>query len=87
MKAHSDFACFKIPPIAYNPMSESPAYLLPAKSGLLPFHKLKCTCIPDPLSWNSGLGMNVTTLPCRCATFLQTYLYIITLSHMVTSSW
>src|SRR5690242_12076494 len=87
VNAHSALACFRIPPIAYNPMSESPAYLFPANSGLSPFHSEKCTCIPDPLSWNSGLGMNVTTFPCRAATFLATYLYVMTLSDIVRMSW
>jgi hypothetical protein len=31
--------------------------------------------------------MNVTTFPCRAATFLHTYLYIITLSAIVSRSW
>src|SRR4029078_5268122 len=85
--AHSARACLRIPPIAHSPISLRPAYLFPANSGLVPFHKLKCTCIPLPLSWNSGLGMNVTTFPCRAATFFATYLYIITLSLIVTRSW
>ena len=61
--AHSARACRRIPPIAYSPMSLSPAYRFPANSGFSPFHIEKCTCIPDPLSWNSGFGMNVTTFP------------------------
>ena len=30
--------------------------------------------MPEPLSWNSGLGMNVTVLPAAQATFLTMYL-------------
>src|SRR5687767_11279811 len=73
-RAHSARACRRIPPIAYSPRSLKPAYRFPANSGFSPFHSEKCTCIPDPLSWNRGLGMNVTTFPCRAATFFVTYL-------------
>ena len=40
--------------------------------------------MPDPLSPNIGLGMNVTVLLYFLATFLMMYLYIITLSAIVT---
>ncbi len=30
--------------------------------------------MPDPLSWNSGLGMNVAVKPAARATFFTTYL-------------
>ena len=30
--------------------------------------------MPEPLSWNSGLGMKVTVLPAARATFFTTYL-------------
>ncbi len=38
--------------------------------------------MPLPLSPNSGLGMKVTVLLCRWATFLTMYLYISMLSAM-----
>src|SRR5262249_10229464 len=38
--------------------------------------------MPDALSSNSGLGMNVAVIPFLRATFLTTYLYIIRLSAM-----
>ena len=41
--------------------------------------------MPEPLSWNSGLGMKVAVLPCRRATFLMTYLYLSSLSAMLLS--
>ena len=44
-------------------------------SGLPPFHRLWWQCMPEPLSPNIGLGMKVTVLPWRWATFLMTYLY------------
>src|SRR5215475_6720045 len=36
--------------------------------------------MPEPLSMNSGFGINVAVLPRRRATFLTTYLYIWSLS-------
>jgi hypothetical protein len=45
-----------------------------------------CVCIPEPLSPNSGFGMNVTVLPCRRATFLTMYLYMHMLSAIVSRS-
>ena len=39
------------------------------------FHSEVWTCMPVPLSMNSGLGMNVAVLPCFLATFLTMYLY------------
>ena len=36
--------------------------------------------MPEPLSPKSGFGMNVAVLPYRRATFLTTYLYVITWS-------
>jgi hypothetical protein len=33
-----------------------------------------CVCIPDPLSWKIGFGMNVTVKPADRATFFTTYL-------------
>src|SRR5215471_12039898 len=38
--------------------------------------------MPEALSSNSGLGMNVAVIPFLRATFLTTYLYIIRLSAM-----
>ncbi len=38
------------------------------------FHSEKCRCRPEPLSFQSGLGMKVAVLPCRAATFLTMYL-------------
>ena len=49
------------------------------------FHSETWTCMPLPLSSNSGLGMNVAVLPCRRATFLTMYLYFSTLSAIATS--
>ena len=45
-----------------------------------------CVCMPEPLSPNSGLGMNVTVLLYFLATFLMMYLYMHILSAIVTSS-
>ena len=42
-------------------------------------------CMPEPLSWNSGFGMNVTVLPACHAVFLTTYLYFMTLSAVFSS--
>jgi hypothetical protein len=42
-------------------------------------------CIPEPLSWKIGLGMNVTVLPFCRAVCLTTYLYFITLSALFNS--
>ena len=54
-----------------------PAFIteLPAKSGSPSFHNEMCVCMPEPLSPNIGLGINVTDLPCLAATFLMMYLY------------
>ena len=41
--------------------------------------------MPDPLSWKSGFGISVTVLLWRWATFLMTYLYLSSLSPMLTS--
>ena len=51
-------ACFKMPAIYCSAVSERSAYLLPAKSGLSPFQIDWWQCMPEPLSPNSGLGMN-----------------------------
>ena len=58
----------------HRPMSESPAYLSPAKSGLPPFQIDWWQCMPEPLSSKTGLGMKVAVRPRRRATFLITYL-------------
>ena len=56
-------------------MSDSPAYPVSEKnSGSPPFHSDWWQCMPEPLSWNSGLGMNVAVLPAAAATFFTTYL-------------
>src|SRR5262249_34176787 len=68
-------ACFSTPPMALRARSLMPAYFSPANRGWLPFHSEKCVCIPEPLSSKTGLGMNVTVLPCLRATFLMMYLY------------
>src|SRR5690349_5941045 len=39
--AHSARACFRIPAIACSPISDNPAYLFPANSGLSPCHSEK----------------------------------------------
>ena len=41
--------------------------------------------MPEPLSWNSGFGMNVTVLPAAWAVCLTTYLYFMTLSAVASS--
>src|SRR5208282_5801109 len=41
--------------------------------------------MPLPLSPNSGLGMNVTVRPAARAVFLITYLYVISLSAIISS--
>ena len=71
--------------MAYRPMSDRPAYPEPANRLLPPFHSDVCTCMPVPLSWKSGLGMNVAVLPYLRATFLTMYLYLKTLSAISTS--
>src|SRR6266850_1629611 len=68
-------ACFSNPPAAQRPISLRPAYPSPANSGFPPFHSDVWLCMPLPLSSKIGLGMNVTVLPLRFATFLQMYLY------------
>src|SRR5207249_5251698 len=68
------------PPIYQRHNWETPAYSVPANSGLPSFQMLWWVCMPEPLSWNSGLGIRVTVLPWRLATFLMMYLYIIILS-------
>ena len=42
--------------------------------------------MPEPLSANSGLGMNVTVLPYFLATFLMMYLYMHIWSAIFTRS-
>src|SRR5438093_9958357 len=74
-KARIAGACLRRPPAAWRPISLNPAYPLPANSGFPPFQRDVCVCMPLPLSSKIGLGMNVTVLPWRFATFLQTYLY------------
>src|SRR5262245_4371164 len=74
-KARMAGACLRRPPAANRPMSLSPAYPSPAKSGLPPFHRDVCVCMPLPLSSKIGFGMKVTVLPFLRATFLQMYLY------------
>src|SRR5438874_12838875 len=68
-------ACFSNPPAAQRPIWLSPAYPSPANKGFPPFHSDVWLCMPLPLSSKIGLGMNVTVLPLRFATFLQMYLY------------
>ena len=65
------------------PCRDMPAYPSPAKSGLPPFQIDWWKCMPEPLSPKSGLGMKVTVLPCRRATFLTMYLNHISLSAML----
>ena len=43
--------------------SDNPEYLSPENSALLPFQIDICTCIPDPLSPFTGLGINVAVFP------------------------
>ena len=50
------------------------------EQGWPPFQRLWCTCMPEPLSLKTGLGMNVAVLPYCLATLRTTYLYVITLS-------
>src|SRR5256886_3342243 len=42
-------------------------------------------CMPEPLSWKSGFGMNVAVLPHFRAVFLAQYLYHMTLSAILVS--
>jgi hypothetical protein len=51
---------------------------LSAISGVPSFQSDWCVCMPEPLSPKIGFGMNVTDLPTARATFLTTYLYVIT---------
>ena len=51
------------------------------------FHREKWTCMPLPLSMNTGLGMNVAALPCLRATFLTMYLYTVKWSAIVRICW
>ena len=56
-------------------MFDSPPYPVSEKnSGSPAFHSDWWQCMPDPLSWNSGLGMNVTDKSWAHATDLVTYL-------------
>ena len=41
--------------------------------------------MPEPLSWKIGLGMNVSDLPWRRATFFSTYLNVISWSAPASS--
>src|SRR5579859_4515840 len=85
MIAASAGPCLISPPIYHNAISDSPAYPSPENSGLPSFHSDWCVCMPLPLSLKSGLGMNVTVLPTRLATFFAMYLYSIMLSAERTS--
>src|SRR5262249_58283755 len=52
----------------------------------LPFFQIDWwVCIPEPLSWKSGLGMNVAVLPHFRAVFFAQYLYHMTLSAILVS--
>ena len=63
------------PPMYQRPMSDSPAYpVSEKKSGSPPFQSDWWVCMPEPLSWKIGLGMNVTVLPRLLPTFFTTYL-------------
>ena len=44
-------------------MSLNPAYLFPANKGFEPFQIDWWTCIPEPLSANTGFGINVADFP------------------------
>src|SRR6266478_9672366 len=67
-------ACFKIPPMKKSAISLSPAYPFPANSGLPSFQREMWVCMPEPLSPNSGFGMNVAVLLCFLATLRMMYL-------------
>ncbi len=57
-------ACLISPPMYQRAASDSSAYPLGSKNRFVPsFQRLMCTCIPDPLSPNIGLGMNVAVYP------------------------
>ena len=45
-----------------------------------PLKRLWCTCMPEPLSWKIGFGMNVATSPLAAAVFFMMYLYVRTVS-------
>src|SRR5919199_819438 len=67
------------PPMYARASCESPAYPdLSAISGVPSFQRDWCVCMPEPLSPKIGFGMNVTDFPAARATFLTTYLYVIT---------
>src|SRR6185437_11889808 len=63
MNAASAGECFNRPPIYHSAVWLNPAYASPAKSGLPFSHSDWCVCMPFPLSWKIGLGMNVTVFP------------------------
>ena len=48
--------------------------LFPENNALLPFHNDWWTCIPDPLSPFTGLGIKVAVFPKECATICTPYL-------------
>ena len=62
-KALMALACLITPPMYQRHMSDRPAYLSPANSGLPSFQIDWCTCMPEPLSPNMGLAMKVAVLP------------------------
>src|SRR4051812_12723531 len=74
-KASTAGACVNRPPMYQRAMSDRPAYPASEKnSGSPPFHNDWWQCMPEPLSWKIGLGMNVADLPAAHATFFTTYL-------------
>ena len=55
--------------------SDKPAYLSPENNAVFPFQIDWCTCIPDPLSPFTGLGIKVAVFPNECETMCTAYLY------------
>src|SRR6476659_10986379 len=84
--ARIDGACDSRPPMYQRAMSDRPPYPFSSKNrGSPPFHSDWWQCMPEPLSWKIGFGMNVTVLLLRHATFLMTHLYFIIPSAILTS--
>ena len=67
-------------------MSDRPAYPVSEKnSGLPSFQSDWCVCMPEPLSWKMGFGMNVSVLPAAWAVRLRMYLNVISWSPIASS--
>ncbi len=86
VKASNEGAWWSSPPMYQRARSDRPAYPASSKnSGSPPFQSDWWVCMPEPLSPKIGFGMNVRDFPCRQATFLRTYLNVMSLSAMPSS--